>query len=194
MTSEFIDLSEMPDVKIDLRYSSSNNFIGRPFYPAHFTKALLHPHAFEKLRKAIQNLKNKKPDWGFLIYDALRPPSAQRIMWEFVKGTPQQIYVADPAIGSLHSFGMAIDLSLVDEQGNEVDMGTEFDSFEELAQPRHERRFFNAGLLSQTQFENRLVLRSSMLEAGFEMIQHEWWHFNAAPGDFVRANYTLMEE
>ncbi|XLM23276.1 D-alanyl-D-alanine dipeptidase, partial [Chromobacterium piscinae] len=68
-------------------------------------------------------------------FDALRPGRVQRVLWDIVKDTPQRVYVADPARGSIHSFGMAVDLTVEDGQGRELDLGTGFDDFTERAQP-----------------------------------------------------------
>ncbi|MBX2988275.1 MAG: M15 family metallopeptidase [Bdellovibrionaceae bacterium] len=189
---EFIDVSTLPQARIDLRYASENNFMKRNVYGS-FVTAYLHRIAFEKLRHAGQALEGHRPGWKLLVFDALRPRSAQKILFAFVEGTDQEPYIAPPVPGSIHNFGMAVDLSLLDERGEEVDMGTPFDDFRELAQPRHEERFLASGHLTPQHVENRRFLRSLMLEAGFLGIPHEWWHFEALPRDQVRDHFIIVE-
>jgi len=114
-------------------------------------------------------------------------------MWHIVKGTEQQAYVADPEEGSIHNFGAALDLSIVDDQGNLLDMGTPFDYFGDLAQPGYEKRFLKENKLTKTHVTNRTLLREVMQEAGFEGIGDEWWHFNAFPPAEVKRRYKIVE-
>lgn len=193
LSSDYVNVGEFLHVQIDLRYASCNNFTGENLYGECLRQAYLHHHAAEKFRRAVDGLKREKPDWSFLILDALRPLSVQKRMWTFVENTPQQIYVANPQRGSIHNFGLAIDLTLMDESGREVDMGTTFDCFEDLAQPRFEEKFLQAGQLTQGQVQNRHLLRRLMAGAGFLAIPHEWWHFNAVEIAEARANYVMIE-
>jgi D-alanyl-D-alanine dipeptidase len=192
-SDEYVNIGKFPHVKVDLRYATTNNFTGEVLYDDSFQQALLHRDAAEKLSRATAVLQIKMPGWSFLVLDALRPLSVQRRMWSYVEGTPQQIYVANPERGSIHNFGLAIDLTLVDEQGHEVDMGTPFDCFEEMAQPRFEDQFLTEGRLSQEQVNRRKLLRETMLAAGFLAIPHEWWHFNAVEIVEARRHYTMIE-
>lgn len=188
----FISLHNRDGFKIDLRYAGSNNFVGRNLY-GDFNEAYLHPEAFRKLEAALKMLRSLHPGYGMKIFDALRPRSIQRVLFDFVKGTPQEIYVANPDRGSVHNFGFAVDLTLVDESGQELDMGTPFDDFTLLAQPRHEEQFITEGKLTEEQVGNRRLLREVMEAAGFKGISHEWWHFNAQTLDFLKANHTIVE-
>lgn len=190
---QYLDISSIPGVRVDLRYASTDNFTGEDLYAGRLTKAYLHADAAEKLVRAVELVRGQQPQWSFLVFDALRPRSVQRRMWNHVKDTPQKIYVADPDRGSMHNFGLAIDLTLADESGGEVDMGTPFDSFQELAQPRHEERFLASGDLTLQQVGSRRLLRESMREAGFQGIPHEWWHFNAVPFAEAKARYSIIE-
>jgi len=188
----FEDISGLANVKVDLRYGSKQNLLGRDVYGG-FQRALLHRLAAEKFRTASGLLLARRPDLKFLIFDALRPQAAQVQFWNLVKGTPQEPYFADPANGSLHSYGFAIDLGLLGSDERELDMGTGFDDLTDLAQPRLEVGNLNAGKLASAQLENRLILRSVMEEAGFLQLPHEWWHFDALPGAQVRASYPRCE-
>lgn len=189
---EFEDLTSLPQVKVDLRYGTTNNLLSRDVYGG-YQKVLLHREAAAKFKKAATLLAERAPELHFLIFDALRPQAAQIQFWEIVKGTPQQPYFADPAKGSIHSFGFAIDLGLLDAQGRELPMGTEFDDLSPLAEPRREEEFLNEGKLKPEHLKNRRLLRSIMVDAGFLSIPHEWWHFDALPPAEVRARFKIVE-
>jgi len=191
--SDFVDISTIPGVRIELRYATTNNFLGVNVYGS-FHTAYLHRRAAEMLRKAAEQLQKDKPGWSLLVFDALRPRSVQRIFWAKVKGTPQEMYVADPEAGSIHNYGFAVDLTLLDAQGKEVDMGTPFDSFDPLAQPQLEERFLIAGKLSGEQVANRKVLRAAMTKAGFIQLPVEWWHFDALTRVEIQGQYKIVEE
>lgn len=115
-------------------------------------------------------------------------------MWERVKGTEQEQYVASPyGGGSVHGYGSAVDVTIVDGDGKELDMGTPFDFFGDKAQPRYHQRFLDSGELSLEQVTNRERLREVMKQAGFIPIESEWWHFNAFPKELVRKKYKMVE-
>jgi len=190
--SDYVDLSKFPIVKIDLKYASLDNFMGEDLY-GDFKKAFLHKDAAAKFERAIGFLQREKPGWSFIVFDALRPRSVQWKMWAKVKNTPQEKYIANPEQGSPHNFGMAIDLSLLDERKKKVDMGAGFDDFREISEPRFEERFLKEGKLSAKQIENRLVLRRCMTGGGFSQLPHEWWHYNALPEEDIRKNYPIIE-
>ncbi|WP_293762654.1 M15 family metallopeptidase [uncultured Aquitalea sp.] len=189
---EYLSLREIPGLHLDLRYASDNNFIGHDLY-GRFDGAYLHQQAAAQLQKAVALLAARKPDWRFRVLDALRPGRVQRVLWAKVAGTPEEIYVADPDKGSIHSFGMAIDITLDDEDGNEVDMGTPFDDFTLLAHPAHEPTMLAEGRLSQAQLANRQLLRDCLYGAGFHGIPAEWWHFDAADKHWIRQHLALVE-
>jgi D-alanyl-D-alanine dipeptidase len=104
-----------------------------------------------------------------------------------------QQYLADPAKGSIHSFGMAVDVTLVDSAGMELDMGTEFDDLSDLSHPKFEQRHLAQGLLSQSHIRNRQILREAMFSAGFAGISTEWWHFDFGDRAVVRRDYLRIE-
>lgn len=191
-SADFVEIVPGPNMVLDLRYASTDNFVGKDMY-GDFRKAFLHKLAAAKLEKARAHLQQLKPGYKILVFDALRPRSVQRILWSKVVNTPQQGFVGNPDKGSMHNFGMAIDLSLQDAKGVELDMGTPFDDFTDLAQPKLEEKNLAAGLLTPAQLENRKLLRKIMVEAGFIQLPHEWWHYDALPGDEVRAHYTIVE-
>jgi D-alanyl-D-alanine dipeptidase len=191
-SSDYVDLSIFPNVKIDLKYASLDNFMGLDLY-GDFKKGFLHKDAAVKFEKAVSFLRLEHSSWFFVIYDALRPRSVQRKMWAKVKSTAEEKYIADPDKGSPHNFGMALDLGLLNEQGMTVDMGAGFDDFREISEPQFEGRFLKEGKLSNEQFENRLVLRRCMTKGGFLQLPHEWWHYNALPEEDIHLKYSIIE-
>jgi len=176
----FIDISVLDStIRIDLKYATTDNFTKKILYKS-LNRAYLHPIAAEKLMRAQTILKQNNPDLVLLVYDAARPLSVQKEMFDVVKGTKYQAYVANPQRTGLHNYGIAVDLTIYDlTLGKPLDMGTEFDFFGKLAGINNEELFVNQGLLSKQQFNNRGLLRKVMLEAGFLSIRGEWWHFNA---------------
>lgn len=159
-------------------------------YAGHY----LHQDALTKLEKAAQLLSQEKPGWKLRVLDALRPREIQRRLFARVKGTSQVKYVADPRDGSGHNYGMSVDVTLEDEHGKEVDMGTPFDDFTPLAQPRYEAMNLRNGKLTKEQYQNRLLLRRIMRQAGFGSLLQEWWHFNARGIKTIKSRYKVVEE
>jgi D-alanyl-D-alanine dipeptidase len=172
----FRPLSGLKHVALDLRYAGPHNFTGRDLYGGE-REAWLRVEAAEALARAARRLEAQRPAWKLRIFDATRPHCVQVELYAQVQGTPRQAYVADPAHGSVHSYGYAVDLSLQDEAGREADLGTAFDSFEELAQPQLEQAIFQQGRLNAEQLGLRRLLRSVMEAEGFRVHPMEWWHF-----------------
>lgn len=191
-SSDFVELTEASGFQIDLRYNSLNNFVGNDLY-GEFNKAFLHRLAAEKIFKAQALLKSRNVDFKFIIFDALRPRSIQRVLWSHVVGTVNERYIANPDLGSLHNFGFAVDLSILDARGAELDMGAGFDDFRAIAQPQLEEKFLAEGLLTETHIANRKILRDALEGAGFKQLPHEWWHFDALPKSEVRASFQIVE-
>ncbi len=190
---EFVEVGALEGVQIDLRYATENNFMNENIY-GEFDRAFLHFHAAEKLQNALNLLRDQYPHLKLLLLDCLRPRSAQQKLWDKVVNTNQEKYVANPQRGSMHNFGVAIDLTLVDENGHELDMGAGFDEFTDKAEPRHEARLLQEGILQPAQIENRLILRNTMEAAGFFHLPHEWWHFDSeSDSALVRSTFTIVE-
>jgi len=190
--TEFVKLEESSEVKILMKYASVDNFMKENLY-GEFNSCYLHKDAFVKFQKAIQLLKESRSRRRFILYDCLRPRSIQYKLWEKVKGTSKEPYVANPEKGSIHNFGFALDLSLLEENGKELDMGTQFDDFTSLSEPTLEEAFLKKGRLTPSQFANRKFLRNILLQAGFEQRPNEWWHYDAFPAKFVKKRYTIVE-
>jgi D-alanyl-D-alanine dipeptidase len=165
-------------IRVDLRYSTADNFLGADVYGG-LCACWLQRDVAAMLKRAQALLQADRPGWSLVALDCARPVTIQREMWRRVKGTPQQRYVAEPGSGSVHNYGCAIDLTIVDNHGDQIDMGTPFDFFGDQAQPRFEAKFLADSTLLPRQIANRNVLRRVMKAAGFRGIMREWWHFEA---------------
>ncbi len=189
---DYVELKPSDGLAIELKYATTDNFVGQNMY-GEFNKAYLHKIAAAKLERAIQNLKAIHPKYKLVVYDALRPRSVQYVLWDRVRGTDRQKYVANPKGGSIHNYGFALDISILDESGKPLDMGTPFDDFTELAQPRLEQQFLKQGKLTEQQIKNRLLLRKVMEDAGFIQLPVEWWHFDALPKSELKSKFKMVE-
>jgi D-alanyl-D-alanine dipeptidase len=189
---EYVEVGALPGVAVDLRYASEHNFVHANVYGP-FNRAFLRRPAAEKLRAAAAALGREQPGWKILIFDALRPRSVQRVFWARVVGTAQQPYVADPEQGSLHNYGFALDVTLEDDSGKELDMGTGFDDFTPRAEPQREDELVKAGQLTAAQVANRRLLRRIMTGAGFTQRPNEWWHHDALSLEDARASHPMLE-
>jgi D-alanyl-D-alanine dipeptidase len=181
----FRHLSTIAGIVVDLRYATPDNFVGRDLYSP-YDCAWLHRDAATALERVVAWLKERHPGLTPLILDALRPQRVQQELWDALEGTELRMYLANPQRGSIHSFGMALDITLVDAAGRELDMGTGFDDMTELSHPALEDRFLASGALGPQQAANRQLLRDAMFQAGFVGINSEWWHFDCGDRDLVR--------
>ncbi len=179
-------------VQTQVHYSTEQNFLKTNVYKG-YSKIWLHKMAANKLKKVISYLKTERPDLNLLVYDGLRPRSVQFIMRKKANEMGKGIYVARASIGSIHNFGQAIDLTLCDLSGVELDMGTPYDYFGPKAQPRKEDSLVKAGKLSLDHIRNRKLLRSIMHRAGWRVLATEWWHFNAFSLKYTRKTFTIVE-
>jgi D-alanyl-D-alanine dipeptidase len=180
------------EIQVELKYSTPDNFLHRDVY-GDLERCFLLKEAASKLAAAQKSLAGLRPGWRLKVWDGARPRRIQAAMWALVKGTPQQPFVANPVTGSIHNFGAAVDLTLIDEKGRELDMGTPYDFFGDKAQPRLEDELLKTGQLTPAQVENRRFLRKIMTEAGFISISSEWWHFDAFPKEEVRKRFKIIE-
>ena len=189
---DFRRLSSIAGVTTDLRYVGARNFTGRDLYGA-LDCAWLHRLAAQGLERAAALLAQRAPGHRLLVLDALRPHRVQIQLWDHLEGTDLRQYVADPARGSIHSFGMALDATLLDAQGRELDMGTGFDEMTELSHPALEAGHLANGQLTPVQHANRLLLRGVLLDAGFNGIDNEWWHFDMLERQHVRGTFVRVD-
>jgi zinc D-Ala-D-Ala dipeptidase len=156
-----------PTIKLDIRYATANNFLGRPVYNE--ARAFLQRPAAEALRRAHRALR--KQGYGLIIHDGYRPWSVTRMFWD---ATPEdkKIFVADPAKGSRHNRGCAVDLSMVDlKTGKVVEMPSAYDEMSERAHINYQGGTSEARRL-------RDLLRAAMEGEGFAVYEPEWWHYD----------------
>ncbi len=163
--NKFILLNEIiPDLIIDMRYATENNFTGKTIYPT------AHCYLVEAAAYALKSAADEFKQHGYTlkIWDAYRPLHVQYIFWEIM---PDERYVANPQTGSRHNRGCAVDITLVDKEGKEVNMGTAFDDFSE-------RAHYSYTDLPAEVIRHRKLLRDIMHKHGFMAMETEWWHFD----------------
>lgn len=186
--------SHVPGVLVGLKYATTDNFMKKDVYGC-LTHAYLQKETLAMLKKAQENLEKAHPGYHLLIYDAARPLSKQWELWNtLTEYSPEKrrTYVADPKEHSIHNYGSAIDLTVADETGKPLEMGTKYDFFGEMAYPKEEARLLKAGKLSQKAIDNRLILRKAMKSAGFMPIEYEWWHFNAFSRKVAKEKFSVI--
>jgi D-alanyl-D-alanine dipeptidase len=187
----FRHLTRVDSVLHDLRYATPRNFAGRTLYVG-WDCAWVREEAARGLEAAAGWLARQRPGWRLLVLDALRPQRVQEAIWQDVVGTPMQPYFADPAIGSIHSFGMAVDVTLLDAHGREADMGSSFDEMSLLSHPALHETHLAQGHLAAAQVHQRDALREAMAHGGFRGISTEWWHFDHGNREQVRLGCPLV--
>jgi len=167
--TELVELIALDStIKTDLRYASDNNFMGVPLYPRN-AKAYMQKPAAEAFLKAHKSLTAK--GYGLWVFDSYRPWSVTKMFWD---ATPDKFhnFVADPSKGSRHNRGCAVDLTLYDlKTGKPVEMASGYDEFSDRAYPNY------WGGTSQQRW-HRELLRHTMEDAGFNVYEAEWWHFD----------------
>ena len=154
-----------PNIRLDIRYATTNNFLKRKLYP--ISKCALRSSVAQQLGLVQTDLE--KIGLGLKVYDCYRPFSVTKQMWQ---AWPDPRYVANPARGSQHNRGAAIDLTLVDRTGKELEMPTPYDDFTEKAHGDYQGG-------SAESRKNRQVLKDAMKKHGFIGITTEWWHFDS---------------
>ncbi len=188
----FRALSSLRGVAHDLRYAGTDNFAGRVLYRG-FDCAWLRTEAASGLETAAAWLAARHPGWQLRVLDALRPQRVQEAIWADVVGTPMAMYFADPARGSIHSFGMAVDVTLLDAAGQEVDMGSGFDEMSLASHPALHAAHLASGILTPGQVALRERLAAAMAAGGFLGIPTEWWHFDHGDRDAVRRTLPRVD-
>lgn len=169
---------EAPEVRISLMYTRDDNFTGKVLY-GNLREAYLHPITMEALKKADMRLRQLHPDLRLMVMDATRPMSVQQKMWDAVKNTSKRIYVSNPKNGGgLHNYGLAVDVTLCDLNGDTLTMGVKIDNMTNLSHTDKEEELLRQGKISKEAYANRRLLREVMVYAGFKPLRTEWWHFN----------------
>lgn len=162
------------DFIMDIRYATTNNFMEKKIYDC--GECWLKREVAMALLKAQKEMKPK--GYRFKFFDCYRPRPYQQRLWDVV---PDQRYVAPPAKGSMHSRGVAVDLTLCDSNGKELNMGTKFDFFGKEAYPTYTN-------LPKDVLHNRAALKGAMEKAGFRVAKTEWWHYS-----YTKKTYPLAD-
>jgi D-alanyl-D-alanine dipeptidase len=188
-----VDVTDLDSsLVVKLMYTQADNFTGEVLYDD-LLEAYLHPDAAHALVKAQKALKRLHPSYSLLIYDAARPMTIQKKMWNVVKGTPQYKYVSNPNRGGgLHNYGLAVDISIQDSLGQPLPMGTKVDHLGIEAHITQENELVRSGKISEKERQNRLLLRKVMKQAGFRPLPNEWWHFNLCSRETARQKYKVI--
>ena len=194
LAAGLVNISDVDStIVVNLKYSTRDNFLNADVYED-LEHCYLQKDVAQKLAIAQLLLKSKYPYYSLFVYDGARPRNVQQIMWDMLKvpASEKTKYLSNPNSGSLHNFGAAVDISIIDESGKELDMGTRFDYFGELAYPEKEEQLNIQGKLSFQQISNRKLLRSVMNQAGFFNIETEWWHFNSCKLTAAVEKYQII--
>ena len=163
--SKWIEITEAKGVQLDIRYASTNNFTGKLIYDC--PRCFLRPEAAMAINRIHYDLKEKY-GYGLKLFDCYRPRPAQQKLWDI---KPDANYVTPPKRGSMHNRGQAIDLTIIDENGVELNMGTAYDYFGEEAH----RTYYHPDTIVR---RNRALLREIMEFHQFTGIRTEWWHYS----------------
>ncbi len=159
---------------LDMRYATTHNFVHKKMYPC--PRCFVRPEVAKALLSIQKELKTK--GLRIKLFDCYRPGKVQ---WRLWKIKPDPRFVADPRKGSMHNRGVAVDLTLVDASGKELDMGTPFDYFGKKAYHSYQK-------LPDTVLKNRLFLNNIMKKHGLEPITSEWWHYS-----YRKKNYPVEQ-
>ena len=167
---KLVKIKQSENVLVDIAYATKNNFTGDYIYKAaHYDERCFYLHADAKvmLDEALKIAVSM--GYKLKVFDAFRPQEAQEKLWAH---TPDPEFLADPKRGSPHSRGVAIDLTLCDMDGQELDMGTGFDEFSPRSHHGHPE------ITGEAQ-RNRVLLMGIMTTAGWDFYRNEWWHYQA---------------
>jgi D-alanyl-D-alanine dipeptidase len=180
-------------IKVEISNATDNNMLGENTFGC-LSKCYLHLKAAEKLMEAQKLLKNIHPGYSLKVLEGARPRSVQKKMYAIVKNTSIRKFVADPVKGSMHNYGAAVDLTIVDSTGKELEMGNPDPRTKIVGKSKLEiDMLFVVNKASERQKINRALLKSVMLKAGFFPVSYEWWHFDAFTKEYTRSNLKIVE-
>ena len=191
--SNAVEITGWQGLTVELRYADTINITGKNIYCSE-KRAWAHRDIAYKLQKAIALVQKEHPGNKLHLWDAARPLFAQAVLREAIRGKGLSDYVSSATKGSLHNFGMALDLTAENPDGTLLDMGTDFDSFSPAAgaSRRMEDSLVVAGELTARQVANRRIMRSILQRAGLIQLPSEWWHFNGARSAWVYENMQML--
>jgi D-alanyl-D-alanine dipeptidase len=182
-------------IQVDLRYAGTNNFLKYNLYDG-LRNAYFNCETALRVGAAQHFLKQHNPNLSLLVLDAARPQHIQQMMWDSLKMHPdkKQFYLSNPEETSMHNYGCAADVTIINTQTNELlDMGTDYDFFGKLSQPIYEKNFLKTGELSAEAYQNRLLLRTVMQRARMNPITSEWWHFSMCSKKEAAEKFQLIK-
>jgi D-alanyl-D-alanine dipeptidase len=182
-------------ILVRLAYSDTANFVHKDMY-ASLKRAYFTCETAKRICNAQFYLKEAYSNLSLIVFDGARPMRIQQYMWDSLKMEPNRKfkYLAPPFSISLHNYGCAVDVGIVDlKNGELLDMGTDFDAFDKLSEPIYEAVFLKNKLLSEEAYKNRVLLRKTMMSAGLNPINSEWWHFNSCSKEFAAQNCVLIK-
>ena len=166
-------------IKVDLKYSTADNFFKIQFYK-YLDRAFLNDEVAQKLGACQNYLTEIDSNLFLLVYDAVRPVDVQRKMWKALDSIPPKRrgrFVSSGRNLGMHNMGLAVDITISDAKGIPLDMGADFDDIREIAYPSKESYYLGTGDLNQEHIKNRKLLRKVMTSQGFWNLSTEWWHF-----------------
>lgn len=189
-----VDIQEMDStIQVALMYATADNFMKKVLYPD-IHKAFVLPELATKLVNAQKELQMLHPGYRFIIYDAARPISVQREMWEMAKATGNTQYVANPLENNgLHNYAAAVDITILDENGTPLPMGSPFDWFGPESHTTNEAQLVADGKITKEELANRLLLRKLMTDNGLLSITTEWWHFEMMRAKDAKVKLKIVE-
>ena len=177
-------------IKVDLVNSDPDKNYFRTNYYNGLTKAYLREEVAKKLSVAQKYLKSKFPEYSILIMDAARPRNVSQLMFDKMKGTKFEKYVANPEKGSMHNYGIAVDVTVVDGNERKIDMG--FTPFYKSDLSIY-LGFVKLKIFGLNEKQNRTLLLNVMKKAGFIPLSYEWWHFNGMTKSEARKRFKIIE-
>ena len=199
------------NILVELKYSSTDNFVGEDMY-GELNRAYLEISFAQRVVQAAQYLERHHPNYRLLIYDAARPISVQRYMRSVVDGTEFESFVADGSKGGRHNYGVAVDLTIATANGTPLDMGAPFDDFSDIAAVKgtpdnsdpttrtlavyraYAEEQVRKGTLTKEAANNRLLLIEVMASADLVPYRREWWHFEELMSmSETRTKYKLLD-
>lgn len=174
--AQLVDIKAInKNIALDIRYATANNFLKKKLYPE--ARCILRYGVAKKLSLVQQDLARNK--LSLKVYDCYRPLAVQKAMWKI---RPDERYVGNPARGSRHNRGAAVDATLINSNGKELEMPSTFDAFT----PASSRDYSGGSVQSR---KNRQILEDAMKKQGFVGLKTEWWHFDAPGWD----KYAVMD-